>query len=131
MLTTTKVNWKKGFLARCAIWDWYDSEHIYVLGKKGEISLNKWQTLVFHEANGNRTIEQMISWFPSQYKDQTCIPTGYVDDMLIAAEELLFKIQVVELWERKDDLAYYFELPKSEQNEAESLQLMKEDGEVV
>lgn len=129
-LTNDPKIWNRKILARCAIWDWHDSKCIDVLDYKGNVdfTLNEWETLVFHEADGNNTIEDIISLFPTLYKNKEMIPKQYEKNIFKAAEDLIFKMKLVELWDRKEDLAYYFDLPKEEQNEEESFRLMKENG---
>jgi hypothetical protein len=122
--------WKQKYLARCALWNWHDSHRINIVDiqNRGTITLDSWQTLVFHEADGNKTVEELFFWLVSQYSDKQEIPQNLEEIILTALKQLIEQMKVVELWTQKNDLAYYFELPTDEQDEHETLRFMKEDG---
>lgn len=122
--------WKEKYMARCALWNWHDSHTVNIVDNQNRemITLNPWQTLVFHEADGNKTVEEFFFWLVGQYRDAEEIPQNLEEIILNALKELIEEKKVVELWDNKNDLAYYFDLPRKEQDEQEALRLMKEDG---
>jgi len=119
---------KDKYMARNARWDWHDGEAIDIVDDQNRVArtLDRWQTLVFHEADGNRTLSELVSWLPSQY--QTIAPPPDLSSKLLKGLEDLVEAKLVEFWDRPDDLAYYFEWPTKEQDEEETRRAMKENG---
>lgn len=105
------------FLARRARWEWHDNQRIDILDEHDRpvFTLDEWQTLVFHEADGNHSLEMIISWFPSQYQDTGKVPADYRREITRAASFLVDDRRWVEHWDRPDDLAREVALPRSEQ----------------
>jgi len=109
-----KQDWSNKILARNTKWSWHDEKHINILDNEEvfSITLDEWQTLVFHEADGNKTIDNIILWFPTQYKDKNSVPHNFEKYIYQAGEDLIFKLKIIELWDTKEDLAYSFDLPQ-------------------
>lgn len=105
------------FLARRARWKWHDDVRIDILDDRDQplATLDEWQTLVFHEADGNHTLEAIISAFPSHYKDPKKVPADYRREITRAAGSLVDDHHWVECWNRADDLACEVALPRSAQ----------------
>jgi len=110
-----KQDWNNKILARSAKWSWHDEKHINILDNEEvfNVTLDEWQTLVYHESDGNKTIENIILWFPTQYEDKKTIPHNYEKHILQAGKDLIFKLKIIELWDSKEDLNDYFDLPRS------------------
>ena len=108
--------WEGKILAKCSLWDWHDSKRIDVLDNKGKrlFSLDEWETFVFYAADGNNTLNDILKLFPTLYKNKDMIPKGYEKKILSAAEVLFLKKNLVELWDRKENLPHQFELPTKE-----------------
>lgn len=125
-----EYNWEYKILARCSFWDWRNSKCINVLDNKGNITqlLNEWETLVFHEANGNNTIRDVIDMYPTMYLKKEMMPKEYENEIIVAAKKIIQHFKLVELWDTKNDLVYYFDVPQGKQDKIEAKRLMEEDG---
>ena len=108
------------FLARRARWEWHDDVRIDILDDRDQpvVTLDEWQTLVFHEADGSHTLEAIIAEYPSHYQDPQKVPADYRGEITRAAGSLVDEHHWVERWERADDLAREVALPRSEQGDA-------------
>lgn len=108
------AKWHQKYLARCTQWKWQDATHINTIALEGEITnrLDYWQTLVFHEAQGSRTIIDIINWFPSQYQNKENVPSNYKELILEAGRILAFDLNLIELRDIKENIQVDFELPK-------------------
>lgn len=105
------------FLARRVRWNWHDDVRIDLLDDRDQpiTTLDEWQTLVFHEADGNHSLDMIIGWFPTQYKDPAKVPADYRSAITEAAKFLIDDRRWVEPRDRPDDLAREVALPRSEQ----------------
>lgn len=103
------------FLARCARWEWHDKLRIDILDDRDRpvATLDEWQTLVFHEADGNHSLDMLIEWFPSQYHDPAMVPAEYRRAITQAASSLLDQ-HWIEGWDRRDDLPREVALPRGQ-----------------
>ncbi|HEX7842137.1 MAG TPA: hypothetical protein VF469_31915 [Kofleriaceae bacterium] len=108
------------FLARRVRWEWHDRVRIDILDDRDQpvVTLDEWQTLVFHEADGNHTLEAIIAEYPSYYQDPQKVPADYRGEITRAAGSLVDERHWVERWDRADDLAHEVALPRSEQGDA-------------
>lgn len=118
------------YLSRIAFWDWSDSGVIMAWhqDKREIFKLTKWETFVFHEADGCSTIDNIISLYPTMYSSKETIPDDYREKILEASVNLIFSINLVKQSNVRNDLPYYFDVPESKQDEKENLKSMKEDG---
>ena len=116
------------YLARCALWNWHDAGTVDITDLEGNVlaHLSEWQTFVFHGADGNFTAEELISSLQTNRPGPA--PDDLREQVLTAAQELVNGLKVVELWDRKDDLPSYFELPLKEQDTEGSKISMEADG---
>jgi hypothetical protein len=108
------------FLARCVRWEWHDNTRIDILDEHDHpmCTLDEWQTLVFHEADGQQTLERIISAFPTNYRDPARVPSAYRHELSAAARFLIEDRQWVALWDRRNPLPRDLALPLSEQADA-------------
>jgi hypothetical protein len=112
------------YLARAAAWDWHDAATIDILDEQGDVvrTLDQWQTLVFHEADANRTVAQLVAWL----EDRPAVdahgrpaddPVGSVTQALAALTD---DLGLVELRDAKADLPPEHDLPRSKRDLFES-----------
>jgi hypothetical protein len=108
------------FLARCMRWDWHDDVRIDVLDDAGRpiCTLDEWQTMVFHEADGQQTLDQIIAMFPTHYRDPAKIPAMYPRKLADAARFLIEEHHWIELRDRRNPLQDGLTLPASEHADA-------------
>lgn len=101
------------FLARCVRWAWHDNVRIDVLDERGRPAhtLDEWQTLVFHEADGQRTLAQIIAMFPTRYRDPAAIPAAYQRELTEAARFLIEDRHWVMPRDRRNPLPEEFSEP--------------------
>lgn len=109
------ANLKGKYLARCALWDWHDNSTIDITDDQNHVNahLDEWQTLVFFEADGNITVEEIIASLSAKYEGQ--LPKDYNAKIIDSTKKLIEEIKGVELWDHKEDLPYYYEWPLKEQ----------------
>ncbi len=107
--------WADKYPARAVPWDWNADGDVDILDDDGSVvvGLIGWQTVVFHGADGNRTLEQFISSTAKDYRG------GPVPDDLgvILVKEfryLLEDLKVVELRDAKGEIPENHEFPQSE-----------------
>lgn len=81
-------------------------------------TLDEWQTLVFHEADGQQTLEQIISAFPTHYRDPATVPSAYRSELADAARFLVEDRRWVAPRDRRNPLPRDIALPLSEQADA-------------
>jgi hypothetical protein len=104
------------FFARRAPWDWRDGA-VVILDDDGEVThtLDGWQTLVFHQADGGRTVAEFLRMLKARPDvDGSGRPIDQTDDVIAALAALTDDLHVVELRDVSDDLAPEHDLPASE-----------------
>jgi hypothetical protein len=118
------------YFARSMLWDWHNGEQIDLLAPDGGLiaTLDQWHTAVFHGADGNRTVRGFLAWWRGHYKNPAEVPADLDEKIGKCLSRLADELGAVEFRDRADDLPYYFELPKREQDKAEAMRAMKEDG---
>lgn len=118
------------YLARSALWDWHDAGRIDILAPDGRVivTLDPWQTAVFHGAGGTITESQYLAGVRGLYRDPAEIPPDLDETLAKTRTELVEELGVVEVCDRPRALPYYFNLPKEEQDPEEARQAMRRDG---
>lgn len=108
--------WASKFLARRRSWDWCGPAEIEVYDAGGAVTdvLEDWKTAVFHTADGNHTLQEFVSSMADQYGDPAAVPAELGQLLLAETRALVEDRQVLELWDRADDLADDFDLPRSQ-----------------
>lgn len=100
------------FFLRNALWLWHDNQTIDIVNEKMEIvlTLNLWETLVYHEAVGGQTVSDFIRYMKNKEEQPLEI------EKLVKAtlEKLVFEIGVVLLTKESNDFPLYYELPVNE-----------------
>jgi hypothetical protein len=89
------------YIARCATWKWHDADLIDIVDANGNIlvTLDKWQTWIFHEADGGRTVKNLLDWIASHYRENQSKPPDLERTVLTALTALVEDLRVVELCE--------------------------------
>ncbi len=123
----TKDKMETKFLARKALWNWADDETIDILNINNEVisHLNKWQSFVFYEADGRTTPTIIIENYVDKFKEMDEQKFGI--QILSSLTELIFDYHVLEIWNNENQLPYYIQFPRSEQDQEKALELMKSD----
>ena len=105
------------YIARCATWKWHDADLIDVVDANGNIlvTLDKWQTWIFHEADGGRTVRNLLAWIASHYRDKQTKPPDLETIVLKALSALVEDLGVVELCQQGPVLPDNLLTPWSEQ----------------
>lgn len=105
------------FFFRSSRWDWHDGATVDLLDDAAVVvaTLDAWQTLVFHEANGDRRVGELVSWLATQYRNPADLPADLADTVQ-AALRFLVDAHAIELGDRSRDLPYHLELPVAEQD---------------
>jgi hypothetical protein len=87
------------YIARHAPWKWHDGDLIDIVDTKGEMlrTLDKWQTWIFHEADGGRTVRNLLAWIASHYREHQSKPLDLDRVVLKALSELVEDMGVVKL----------------------------------
>jgi len=91
--------WAGFYFMRTAPWDWHDAGRIDVLDESGAVltTLDEWQTLVFHQADGERRVGEFFTWLLTKYPDETEIPPDLPETVTRALTDLVDGLHVVEL----------------------------------
>lgn len=86
---------KDQYFYRTASWDWLNEDSIRVLDPKSPriITMDAWPQLVFLEANGQKTIEDLVLHMAKQYKK---IPNE-LDEVLLHQIDQLIKEGLIAL----------------------------------
>jgi hypothetical protein len=109
--------------ARIAPWEWHDAGTIDVLDDDGAVAstLDEWQTLVFHAADADRTVGEIIGALrerpPVDDEGRAVDPTPSV---MAALNTLTDELGVVALWDTSEDLAFEHDLPAAKRAALES-----------
>lgn len=107
------------YLARVAPWDWHDEGTVDILDEQGHVTatLDDWQTLVFHEADANTTVGELIAMLKRRPPvDAKGIPVDPTGDVLTALHALTADLRAVELREDKSELDSDHNLPVSQRH---------------
>lgn len=88
------------YIARCATWEWHNASQIDIVDANGNVlvTLDEWQTLIFHEADGGRTVRNLLTWRASHYCSQSKPKPPDLDQTVLNALTVLVEeMRVVEL----------------------------------
>ena len=118
------------FFLRNSLWLWHDNQHIDIVNCQSEVmlALNSWETLIFHEAIGERTIYDFIIYLKKKYKNKNNIPSDFEELIVNTLDKLVYEADVVKLTQNSNDLPLYFELPINELDRNTLIDAMKKDG---
>jgi hypothetical protein len=91
--------WAGCYFTRNAAWGWHDAGRIDVLDDRGAVltTLDEWQTLVFHEADGERRVGEFFRWLLTKYPDEGEIPPDLAGTITRVLSDLVDRLGVVEL----------------------------------
>src|SRR5688572_1772631 len=108
------------FFMRAAPWDWHDGARIDLVDEAGRvlITLDEWQTLIFHEADANRRIGDFITWMASKYRNPAELPPDLAQRIEATLRQLVDDLGAVALVDTSRDLPYHLELPRKQQDAA-------------
>jgi hypothetical protein len=122
--------WMDKYVVRRSIWDWHDGSRIDIVDIHGHVSttLDPVQTWIFHEADGGRTVSNLLAWSAAHYRDGQTKPPDLDATNLKSLGTLVEDLHVVTLSDEIPAVADYLLSPWSEQDQEESLRMMKEDG---
>ena len=97
---------KLEYLSRCKRWDWYDDNliNIYDVKDQKHVTLNSFETFVFHEADWYHTIEEIILFFASHYESPKYIPPFYQKKLIEAKTSLIYVFEAVKIKEKRSEL---------------------------
>jgi hypothetical protein len=106
------------YVARCAQWKWHDGSRIDILDKKGNIvlTLNELQTWIFYEADGGRTVKNLLEWSAEHYRDGLQIPPDLDETNLMTLSSLVDDLQVITLCQEAPVLPDHFLIPRGNPN---------------
>lgn len=107
------------YLARRAAWDWHDDGTIDILDERGDVveTLDDWQTLVFHEADANTTVGELMAMLRKRPPvDANGDPVDPTDSVMAALVALTDELRAVELRDGKSELDPDHNLPLSERH---------------
>ena len=126
-LRTSKV--KDKYFYRVTQWDWLNEQSIKVMDNHSPriIKMDGWLQLVYLEANGKQTVTEFVLKMASMYNEKEKMPEN-LDAMILEHLQSLQSDKLIDFSSRKSSLPYYIDLPKSQQDEAYALKLMKVDG---
>lgn len=120
---------KDQYCVRTTQWDWLDDNAIYVIDNNAPkmITMDLWPQLVYIEADGQKSISELIYGMASQYSREEPIPEG-LDATIIEVIESLLHNRIIELSAERKELPYYLALPISEQDKEKAQKLMIDDN---
>ena len=101
------MDFKEQYLARCKKWVWYDESTISVFleGDK-PTQLTKWQTLVFHAADGNTSLQELIEQLNKGISNKA--NEDFTQELDKSVKELK-ALKAIEYWDKKNDLVPDYE----------------------
>lgn len=118
-MQSEESSWGPKYLARTREWDWHGPAEIDVFAP-GDNSvstvLRDWQTPIFHTADGNHTVDELIGNMTKQYQDPRNVPADLSDVLLVELRKMIDELGIVELWDRAADLDEAYDLPRSERD---------------
>jgi hypothetical protein len=128
--TSQSHPWLDLYFARSSIWDWHDGSQIDIIDQQGQVTatLDTWQTWVFHEADGGRTVRNALAWLTSHYREGNPKPPDLDETILKALTFLVEDLHAVVLSDKGPVLPDYLLEPWSKQDQAEAKKQMEEDG---
>ncbi len=99
-------SWMNMYFVRCATWKWHNNKQIEIMSENGHIPvvLDEWQTLVFHEANTNQTITELILSLATRYSKKEAVPVNLDMIILKSLEFLVADVQAVRMTSIKMDI---------------------------
>jgi hypothetical protein len=105
--------WMNLYFLRSATWKWHNNGQIEILTQKGHnpVVLDEWQTLVFHSANTNQTVAELIRSLSARYSNQEDIPANLDQIIIKALEYLVEEVQAVRMTTSKMDIPEEYEFP--------------------
>ncbi len=107
------------YLARCVPWDWHDEGTVDIFDEQGNVTgtLDDWQTLVFHEADANTTVGELIAMLKRRPPvDANGEPVDPTESVMAALGALTGELRAVELRDDKSELDSDHNLPLSERH---------------
>jgi hypothetical protein len=107
--------WMDKYVARCVTWDWHDGSHIDLFDDDGKVArtLDASQTWIFHEADGGRTVKNLLEWSAAHYRDGHQPPSDLDEANLRSLAELVERFKAVALRVEAPVLDERFLLPRS------------------
>ncbi len=108
--------WMDKYVARCSRWDWHDGSRIDVVDGDGNVTatLDPVQTWIFHEADGGRTVRNLLEWSAAHYRGDHQAPPDLDATNLEALRSLVEDLGVVTLCDDGPVLQDPFLFPRSE-----------------
>jgi hypothetical protein len=119
--------WTDKYVVRRAMWDWHGPGTIDTLDQDARIvaTLDERQTLIFYYAEGDRTVARLISLVAGLFQGKDAISPEIGMQIL---RDLVERLKVVELCDFPKAVAYVYNLPRQEQDPAEALQSIMDEG---
>ena len=105
------------YFARRAAWRFHDASTIDILDGDGKVvrTLDGWQTLVFHEADGSKTVTEFIAWLKEKPEvDEAGRPVDPTQSATQALTALTDDLSIVELTDAPTQLLFEHEYPASD-----------------
>jgi hypothetical protein len=119
------------YFARCTLWDWHNGSQIDIVDIEGHVLAtldDKFQTWIFNEADGGRTVRNMLAWMAAHYREGNPKPPNLEAELLKSLAVLVDDLHVIKLSDKGPVLPDYLLSPWSEQDHGEAERLMKADG---
>jgi hypothetical protein len=110
------------YFVRRAPWRWHDGSTVDILDGDGKVArtLDGWQTLVFHEADGSKTVAEFISWLKEKPEyDEAGNPVDPTQSATRALAALSDDLKIIELVDAPTQLLEY-EYPANGQDAPEA-----------
>lgn len=108
------------YFGRRAPWRWHNDGQIDVLDDRHDVvaTLDEWETLVFHEAEGHRTVGELIASTAEQFRGKAPVPPDLEETISKALRRLVEELNAVELTDEWEALRDEHNLPVDEQEPA-------------
>lgn len=103
------------YIIRLAPWDWLNQNmiHVFDLNSPRVITMDPWVQVVYLEADGQKTIHELVYQLASSYRRNETIPHE-LDKQIIYVVESLLRDKLIELSDGKKELPEHLKKPRSQ-----------------
>ena len=103
------------YFIRLAPWDWLDQKmiHVFDLNSPRVITMDPWVQVVYLEADGQKTVQDLVYQMASSYSRNEVIPHE-LDKQIIYVLESLLRDKLIELLDSKKQLPEHLKKPRSQ-----------------
>ena len=102
------------YIIRLAPWDWLNRDmiHVFDLNSPRVITMDPWVQVIYLEADGQKTIHEIVYQMASGYRRNEAIPNE-LDKQILYVVDSLLRDKLIELLDGKKELPDHLKKPRS------------------